>query len=108
LIEWKLELSPPAHKDYDRLDGTQKKLVLRALNKILSNPLPNSEGGYGKPLSNRNGSKLAGLYKVKLRESGIRIVYRLKIVDAMVYVIVIGMRDDSTVYKEAERRSRLL
>lgn len=68
---------PDALKDIKRLDGSQRKIVLKAIEKIRTNPLPQNEGGFGKPLGNKAGTDLTGFMKIKLRGSGIRIVYRL-------------------------------
>lgn len=107
-MNYSLSFIKEADKDYQRLDGSQKIIVDKALKKIVKNPLSNTEGGYGKPLSNLSNSNLAGLLKVKLKSSGLRIVYKLEKINDKVVVIVIGMRDDSKVYKEAERRLRQL
>ena len=42
--------------------------------------------------------------KIKLKSSGLRIVYKLERKDDLVLVIIIGARADSKVYKEAEKR----
>ena len=105
MSNWKIEFSPEASKDFDKLDGSQKELVAKAIKKTSQNPLPESEGGYGKPLGNHKDSKLAGCLKIKLKKSGIRIVYKLVRIENEMYIIVIGMRDDSEVYKEAEKRA---
>lgn len=84
---------PDALKDVKRLDGSQRKNVLKAIEKIRANPLPQNEGGFGKPLGNKAGTDLTGLMKIKLRGSGIRIVYRLiKIKGKMAIVVVGGSR----------------
>ncbi|WP_246541226.1 hypothetical protein [Peptoniphilus ovalis] len=67
----------------------------KALKRVLVNPLPSTEGGYGKPLSNLSSSKLARLLKIKLRSSGLRIVYKLEKFENEVVVIIIGAGDDS-------------
>ena len=72
------------------------------------NPLPNTEGGYGKPLRNQNSSELAGLLKIKIKNVGIRIVYKLIRQDDVILIIIIGARADSEVYKEAEKRLKNL
>jgi hypothetical protein len=48
-MSWSLGYLPEAEKDLKDLDGSQRILVLKALKKVLQNPLPESEGGYGKP-----------------------------------------------------------
>ncbi|WP_235860852.1 type II toxin-antitoxin system RelE family toxin [Peptoniphilus porci] len=77
-MNYKLSFIKEAIQDYKALDGSQRKIVDKALKRILINPLPNTEGGYGKPLSNLSDSKLAGLMKIKLKSSGLRIVYKLE------------------------------
>ena len=59
---------PDALKDIKRLDGSQRKVVLKAIEKIRTNPLPQNEGGFGKPLGNKAGTDLTGFMKIKLRE----------------------------------------
>ena len=57
-MNWKLSYLPEAAKDLKSLDGSQRILVVKAINKVLENPLPDYEGGYGKPLGNKSGSNL--------------------------------------------------
>lgn len=105
MIEWKIVFSDFAKKDYKDLDGDQKKHVVKMLKKLASNPLPIFKGGYGHPLGNNEKTgNLTGLYKLKSRGSGLRIVYEL-IEDAYeTKIIIIGMREDHEVYKEAVKR----
>ena len=103
-MNFELKFIPKAEKDYQKLDNSQKIIVNKALKKILTNPYPTNQGGYGKPLANLSNSKLAGLLKIKLRSSGIRIVYKLEIRNEKFLVIIIGAREDSKVYKDAEKR----
>lgn len=103
-MKYDLQFIKQAIDDYKSLDGSQKIIVDKALKRVLLNPLPSTEGGYGKPLSNFSNSKLAGLLKIKLKSSGLRIVYKLEKHENEVVVIIIGARDDSKVYKEAEKR----
>lgn len=63
-----------------------------------------SEGGYGKPLGAHAAANLVGLLKIKLKRSGIRIVYKLVQDRDHMLIIVIGLRSDSAVYKIAARR----
>ena len=51
---------PDALKDIKRLDGSQRKIVLKAIEKIRTNPLPQNEGGFGKPLGNKAGKSSSG------------------------------------------------
>ena len=56
---------PDALKDIKRLDGSQRKIVLKAIEKIRTNPLPQNEGGFGKPLGNKAGTDLTGFMKIR-------------------------------------------
>lgn len=105
-MTYKLSFIKQAAEDYKALDGSQRKVVDKAIKRILINPLPNTEGGYGKPLANQSNSSLAGLMKIKLKSSGLRIVYKLEKREDNVLIIIIGARADSKVYKEAEKRMK--
>lgn len=105
-MNWTLELTEQALRDLKRLKEPARGHAVKAMRKVAQNPLPASEGGYGKPLGNRNSASLTGYMKIKLRGDGIRIVYRLECVEGKMVVIVIEVRDDDYVYEEAARRIR--
>jgi len=88
-----------------RLDHSQRLQVLKAINKVSSNPLPQNEGGYGKPLGNRNSTRLAGYLKIKLKSLGLRVVYKLIREKDVMKVIVVSARADDEVYLLAQRRT---
>lgn len=102
-MAWAIEYHELAKKDLLKLDKTQRMQVLKAIEKVSQNPLPNYEGGYGKPLGNRAASQL-GYYKIKLRKSGLRVVYGIVRQQETMKVIVISVRDDEMVYRLAEQR----
>lgn len=104
MTSWEVEFLDEALNDLRKLDGSVRPLVLKAIRKVQGNPLPADRGGYGKPLANRSGLSLAGLMKIKLRGSGIRIVYKLVENAGIITIIVVGMRSDSEVYREAQKR----
>ena len=101
---WELSFLPEAREDLRALDGSQRICVVKAIAKVQSNPLPSSEGGYGKPLGNKRLSQLSGLMKVKLKSDGIRIVYKLERIEHAMRIVVIGVRSDDAVYREAQKR----
>lgn len=104
---WDFSLIVEAQKDFQKLDGSQKKIVVKMLEKLRENPLPKIRGGYGTPLGNDTSTgNLSGLLKLKARGFGIRIVYELIEVENHSVVIVIGMREDKEVYKIAAKRKR--
>ncbi len=70
--------------------------------KVSENPeYPN---GYGKPLGNHTDSALAGLYKIKFKRAGIRVIYSLKREGQNMFIIIISARADDHVYHEAVKR----
>lgn len=105
-MNWKLVYLPEAAKDLKNLAGNQRLMVVKAINKVLQNPLPVTEGGYGKPLGNKQGNDLAGLLKIKLRDAGIRVVYKLIRTETEMLVVVIGTRADDEVYETAQHRAK--
>lgn len=103
-MTYKLSFIKEAIYDYQSLDNSQRKIVDKALKRILLNPLARNEDGYGKPLANLSNSKPAGLMKINLKSSGLRIIYKLEKIDDQVVIIIIGTREDSKVYKDANKR----
>jgi mRNA interferase RelE/StbE len=103
-MNWEIEFLPEANKDLDVLDGSVRKQVLGIIARTAENPLPHTEGGYGLPLRNDEGIKLAGLLKLKLRSSGLRVVYALKRTETTMTIVVVGVRENLRVYREAEKR----
>ena len=91
-MNWTLKFLPEAQKDFEQLAGNQKLLVAKALDKVVQNPVSIYEGGYGKPLGSKSGTDLSGLLKIKLRDAGLRIVYKLVRTETSMLVIVIGAR----------------
>jgi len=104
-MSWEVRYLPEAEKDFRSLSHTQQLVVRKAIDKVRENPLPQSEGGYGKPLGHKHGTNLTNLLKIKLRGEGIRVVYRLIRTDTAMLVIVIGIREDDEVYEIAHRRA---
>lgn len=103
-MNWEVHFLPEAEKDFSELDGSQKLLVRKAIQKVSQNPLPEAEGGFGKPLGNKGNTNLTGFLKVKLRAAGLRIVYKLVRQNDHLLVIVIGARADDEVYQIAQYR----
>lgn len=86
-----------AHKEYLKLDGSARRLVDVGLHK-----LEERADELGAPLH----GTLAGCKKLKWRDAGIRLVFRI-LEDStveIVEIVAIGRRDKSAVYKAAERR----
>ena len=103
-MSWEVIQWEEAKKDFIKLDKAKQLQVLNVINRVKQNPLPSSEGGYGKPLGNKGNSNLTGCYKIKLRDAGIRIVYRLQRTEHGMEIIIIGMRESAEVYDLAAKR----
>lgn len=103
-MNWQIDYLPEALDDLRDLDGSQRLLVRKAIQKVSRNPLADYEGGYGKPLGNKGASRLAGFLKIKLRGIGLRVGYRLVKSENEMLVIVIGVREDEEVYEIAQKR----
>lgn len=104
MMTWRIDFTKAAGKDINHLHEPAKSHVYAALDKVAQNPLPCSEGGYGKPLGRRRDGNLTGYLKIKLKGDGLRIVYRLERTEHAMTIIVVSVRDDNAVYKEAIRR----
>lgn len=102
---WQVEYLKEAIEDLKRLDHSQRLQVLKAIEKVSTNPLPQNEGGYGKPLGNKNSTKLAGYLKIKLKKLGLRVVYKLIKEKEVMRVIVVSARVDEEVYLLAYQRT---
>lgn len=63
-MSWRVEWLEEAAKDMRKLGKAEQKQVLKGIAKVSENPLPSSQGGYGKPLRNANRAHLAGLCKI--------------------------------------------
>lgn len=81
---WQIEFYEEAVKDMENLDDSTRKEVMKEIIKVSQNPLPNTEGGYGKPLGNHSGVNLTGFLKIKFKQSGLRVVYFLERKENMV------------------------
>lgn len=108
-MTWELEFLPEAVRDLAAPDAPRRMRVVKAIEKVRTNPYPAYGGargrcGYGKPLGNKMGYDLAGLLKIKLRDDGIRVVYKLEEVDGVMKVIIVGMRSDAEVYRQESAR----
>ncbi len=101
---WDVEFLKEAEKDMKKLDHSMQIQVLKGIKKVSQNPLPVDEGGYGKPLGNKSGTKLTNLMKIKFRNIGIRVVYKIERIDEIMKIVVVSARTDDQVYKEAAKR----
>jgi len=96
VLTWKVELIPEAQADFNRLDGSVKKRILKQLVKLEQNPK------YGDPLGNKAGINLEGYFKLYADNKRIRIIYEE--IDHIIKVIAIDKRENMEVYRIALKR----
>ena len=87
-MTWSIEFLDEAEKDMKKLDHSAQIQVLKGITKVSKNPLPAEEGGYGKHLGNKSGINLTNLLKIKFRDLGIRVVYKVERVDGVMKILV--------------------
>ena len=93
-MTYNLEFKTSALKEWNKLGSTLKEQFKKKLTERLSNPYVPS-------------AKLSGannIYKIKLRQSGYRLVYRVEDNVVIVTVLAIGKRARSDVYEKALKR----
>lgn len=103
-MKWQIEYLEEAKKDLKKLDRSAQIIVLKGIDKVSENPLPVQQGGYGKPLGNKSGTNLTNLLKIKFRDIGIRVVYKVEYTATVMKIIVISARADEQVYIEVTKR----
>lgn len=103
---WEVKYLKEANLELQGLDGSIKKQVLKGIQKVSTNPLPKSEGGYGNPLGHKNGNNLTGYFKIKYLNIGIRVVYTIDRENKIMTIIVVAARSDNECYDIAEQRKK--
>ncbi|MCD9479213.1 type II toxin-antitoxin system mRNA interferase toxin, RelE/StbE family [Photobacterium phosphoreum] len=93
-MTYKLDFKKSAYKEWNKLGTTLREQFKKKLLERLDNPhVP--------------ASKLSGadnLYKIKLRQSGYRLVYKVEDDVIIVTVLAVGKRERSDVYKKVMHR----
>ena len=84
-------------EDFKKIDGAGQKRIIKAIRKKLTE----EPSAYGKPLA----GQYKGFWKLKI--GPYRIVYQIFESKLTVYVIKVGYRRDSEVYKELAKRLKI-
>ena len=95
-MSYKLLFLPSALKEWKKLGSTIQEQFKKKLSERISNPIV--------PGDRLTGQK--NYYKIKLRSSGYRLVYEVEKKTVTIYVIGVGKRDKSLIYKKALKRGR--
>lgn len=104
--KFEVRLDRDAAKEYSKL----KQPVLDIVNKSIDD-LEFRADEIGKPLGNKREMKLAGCKEIKLKDAGVRIVYRItnETVEVLkvVYILTIEKRSDDFVFRIASQRFKV-
>jgi len=93
--KYTLRFMPEALDEWRALDGSVKANLKKLLEKRLDNPhVPGGELH----------GPLAGCYKIKLRQQGVRLVYSVEDDHLLVTVVAVDRREDGVVYHSAVAR----
>ena len=90
---FRIEFTEGAEKEFEKLDGSIRLQVLRALAKRVENPIV--------PAARLSGSN-DSLFKIKFRDAGLRLIYKVYEEEILILVVTIGRRDDGEVYKKIQ------
>lgn len=93
-MTYSLEFDQRALKEWKNLDGSIRSQLKKKLEKVLDNP---------KVEKNRL-REFDNCFKIKLRQSGYRLVYQVQDERVVVFVIALGKRDKEQAYQNAEQR----
>lgn len=104
---WTAKYLKEAISDLKKLDPSVQKIVLAGIMRVAQNPLPQSEGGYGKPLGKKGGRNLTGFFKIKYRGIAIRVVYSLVREKQVFNIIAMSERGENHCYDLASRRRQI-
>ena len=93
-MTYKLTFLTSAKKEWDKLGETIQKQLKAKLEKRLDGPHVPKDALHG----------MKGCYKIKLRASGYRLVYRVFDQRVVVQVVAIGKRNRDEVYRHVLQR----
>lgn len=93
-MTYKLDFKKSAWKEWQKLGSTLQQQFKKKLVERLENPHV--------PASKLSGAE--NMYKIKLRQSGYRLVYQVKDDVILVTVLAVGKRERSDVYLSAVKR----
>ena len=94
-MTYRLEFLPSARKEWDKLGATIRQQFIKKLRERLEHPRVPALALHGMP----------DHYKIKLRQLGYRLVYRVRDeVVTTVTVVAVGKRERGEVYEIARRR----
>jgi len=91
---YKLKFLPSALKEWEKLDNSVKNQFKKKLSERLKNP----------QVASCRLHSFKNHYKIKLKDSGYRLVYEIIDNELCVLVIAVGKRDKGHIYQKAKKR----
>jgi mRNA interferase RelE/StbE len=93
-MTYRLEFLPSARKEWDKLGATIRQQFVKKLRERLKHPRVPAAALHSMP----------DHYKIKLRQLGYRLVYRVRDDVVTVTVVAVGKRERNQAYEAARRR----
>lgn len=93
-MSYELAFDPRALKEWQKLGETVKNQFRKKLAEVLLHPRVPSAQLHDFP----------DCYKIKLKSSGVRLIYQVNDSQVLVLVIATGKREKSAVYQQADKR----
>jgi mRNA interferase RelE/StbE len=93
-MTYNLEFDRRALKEWEKLGHTVRQQLKKKLAQVLENP---------RIEANRL-QRLPDCYKIKLRNAGYRLIYQVRDLEVIVFVVAIGKREGEAAYEEADDR----
>lgn len=94
-MTYELHFHPLALKEWKKLSKEIQSQFKKILNRRIHEP---------NVVSAKLGAPLKNCYKIKLNQSGFRLVYHVKDKECIILVIAVGKRNKDFVYKTADAR----
>ncbi len=94
-MTFNIDFDERAFKEWKKLDKTIRDQFKKKLRKLQHNPYTGEARLHG---------DLAGCFKIKLRASGFRLIYKVIDEEIVIWVIAVGKRERSNVYNIASER----
>lgn len=95
-MTYSLEFDERALRELKQLDGSIRSQLKKKLEKVIQNP----------KIEKNRLREFDNCYKIKLRQSGYRMVYQVQDARVVVFVISIGKRDKKQAYNDAQSRMK--
>ncbi|MEG2265280.1 MAG: type II toxin-antitoxin system RelE/ParE family toxin [Acinetobacter sp.] len=94
-MTFSIEFDERAFKEWNKLEKTVSEQFKKKLKKMQQNTYVESARLHG---------DLAGCFKIKLRASGFRLIYKVIDDEIVIWVIAVGKREGEKAYEMAQKR----